>query len=73
MNDTAFNSANPNHDDHCSPRCSNHHFSREQKAQYDSLNRHGRDAYDDMRWNESADHEDAFASAVNAFGLKEVF
>ena len=47
-----------------------HRFTPEEQAEYDSLKAAGRTFYDDARWNEGATHEQAFADARYAYGLK---
>ncbi len=48
-----------------------HHFTPTQKREYDSLRARGRSMYDDLRWNESASHNDAFRDARYSYGLKD--
>lgn len=45
-----------------------HHFTPEQKSEYDALSARGRTHYDLMRWNLNSDHATAFRAAFNGFG-----
>jgi len=47
-----------------------HHFTGDQQAQYDSLHARGRTHYDEQRWYGGEDHLTAWASAFKLYGLK---
>lgn len=47
-----------------------HHFTGDQQAQYDSLHTKGRSFYDFQRWYSSTTHDDAWNAAFEEFGLK---
>lgn len=49
-----------------------HHFTAEQKADYDSLRAAGRSLYDDLRWHKNATHAEAFDAAAATYGFKKV-
>lgn len=50
-----------------------HHFTGNQKSEYDSLHANGRRAYDNYRWYDGDSHEDAYAQALELYGHNKVY
>lgn len=47
-----------------------HRFTADEQADYDSLRAAGRSMYDDLRWHEGYDHETAMRDALHSYGRK---
>jgi hypothetical protein len=49
-----------------------HRFTPQEQAEYDSLRAQGRSMYDDLRWHEGYDHATALRDAKHSYGTKKV-
>lgn len=47
-----------------------HRFLGDENGEYDTLTARGRSYYDDLRWHNGYEHNDAFAEARRCYGVK---